>query len=330
MWKIPLLKKVFLVITTLVFLFMVCSCAAQPHEDTVPTEKPAEQDNQAIDETESTGPDNTSDAAAETASVDDTDDIQIPPIVLDPSLEADLSVDLEKNDTWPLIVTVPTVISQTFYGTLSENFSDLPTLPLNDALQANHIDPATVPGIFQKTILPGPYYMIDLSHVVPVCFTTDGELVCKLRDDPAPITLIVLDSAEAPTCARYYFGDSWDISQEQVAFLLDDKKPNSRELILCEKLFQIHLDHEGMEEIVTICDDPDDIFSHTISVLFDNYPGLIYRFCYSQYRGDKSYYVETRPDGKTVQVEWIGVNVGPRPSGFVEPTVNEVDSIPTN
>ena len=28
--------------------------------------------------------------------------------------------------------------------------------------------------------------------------------------------------------------------------------------------------------------------------------------------------------------EWSGINGGPKPSGFVEPAINDVDSIPTN
>ena len=58
---------------------------------------------------------------------------------------------------------------------------------------------------------------------------------------------------------------------------------------------------------------------------------------YCVFSNNKSMSTSTRKAEKTqkqlapdILDEWDGVNVGPRPSGFVEPTVNEVDSIPTN
>ena len=292
------IKKCVLVLATLVLAFFACSCAGPPKEDTsleaagtgpgdtVNTEmKTAESGNAVNAETETPSPENTTETE-------------------EPADGVDPASAIEDNAVWhdSGYVTIPTVIRQTFYGSISEDVSDLPTQTLEKTLQANHIDPATVPGYFQKTILSGPEYTIDLSRVEPICFTTDGELVCKLRNDPTPILLIVLDSAENPTSARYYFSDSWDISQEQAEFLMDDKKPDSQELIVCKKLFQIHLDHEGMDEVFGIYEDPEDVTSHTITVLFDNYPGLEYRFYFHEYAGDAGYFVETLPDGEEVQV----------------------------
>ena len=187
-----------------------------------------------------------------------------------------------------------------FSGVVSADTGKLPVDTLENVLQENHIDPASPYGYFVSNPIGFSYYQIDLSSVAPICLTTEGEIVCKLQNDNKPVLLILLDSADAPCYARYYFCPSWDIENEQVSFLLDGETPTEQESSLCEKLFKTNLNTDGLnyeyilDGTVTI---------HTITILFDQYPGLTCKLRYDQFEEYNEYYITSWSERKTVQVK---------------------------
>ena len=187
-----------------------------------------------------------------------------------------------------------------FSGVVSADTSELPMDTLENVLQENHIDPSSPYGYFVANPIGFSYYQIDLAAVVPICLTTEGEIVCKLQNDNKPVLLILLDSADAPSYARYYFCPSWNIANEQITFLLDGKTPTEQESSLCEKLLRINLNTDGLnnEDILD-----GTITIHKITVLFDHYPGLACILRYDQFEKHNGFYITSWSERKTVHVE---------------------------
>ena len=194
--------------------------------------------------------------------------------------------------------TINTVPS--FAGSASADISMLPKDTLENVLWENHINPSSPYGYFVSNPIGFSYYQIDLAALVPICLTTDNEIVCKLQNDDKPAFLILLDSTDTPSYARYFFCPSWDITNEQVSFLLDGKTPTASERSLCEKLFRTILS-TGDLSYEYILDGTVSI--HKITVLFDHYPGLTCILRYDQYEDVNGYYITSWSERKSVHVE---------------------------
>ena len=187
-----------------------------------------------------------------------------------------------------------------FSGSVSGDISKLPKDTLENVLRENHIDPGSPYGYFVSNPIGFSYYQIDLSAVVPIYLTTDNEIVCKLQNDNKPAFLVLLDSADVPSYARYYFCPSWDIANEQVSFLLDGETPSDHERDICEKLFRTSLNTDDLSDEYIL---DGTVTIHKITVLFDNYPGLTCIMRYDQFEERTGYYITSWSERKTVHVE---------------------------
>ena len=170
---------------------------------------------------------------------------------------------------------------KTFSGSVSETCEDIPIAELNDTLASFGIDPALSPQYFSTDPAGRFYYSIDLSFAEPVCYTTAGELVCKLKGSAETAMMIVLDSA-TPSKARFYLAPTWDISCQEASFQLDGIPVTKEEEAHCKEMLQIHA--HGMNcPGAAILDG--NMTKKAITVLPTLYPGLSYTFFEFEYVG---------------------------------------------
>ena len=186
--------------------------------------------------------------------------------------DADWITVIETDEDGNSYSAIRAVNKNTFYNTPNEGVDDLPVAALDQILASYGIESDEPSGFFTKNVMKSYYYSIDLSNVVPLYRTTEGEIVCRLASDPAVGMAVVMD-AETPSSVRYYLGPAWDIAQESVSFDYDEAAAEGEMLAWCRKLYEIHTAGEGYTLGLVLDGYPD---VHWITVRFDRHPELCY------------------------------------------------------
>ena len=176
-----------------------------------------------------------------------------------------------------------TVLSSrdTFYNCISEIPEQLPVREFRETLAAYGIDPVAAPQYFKTDLMGRYYYSIDLSCLAPLCYTTENELICTIKGDAIPVMLIVLDSA-VPKAVRFYPTDSWSLGNGQPTFLVDGAAATSQQEKVCKDLFRTHIQQTGLKQAAIL---DGDATVQTITVQFEEYPGITYTFFVYHYQG---------------------------------------------
>lgn len=238
-----------------------------------------------------------------------------------------------------------------FFNQPSElnNIDNLAVAELEDILLKHGIDPnAETKRMEDKYISMYAFsnyrYTLDLSVVKPLYHTTDGEIVCVFRSDPEEKLLFVLEPPEAPNdgqrsepeCSfntatpmrvRYYLDPSWDLAKEASVFFINGKLASTEEMDLCIELLSAHIQEPKNNNWII---DGTSVET-TITVLFQEYPGLEYHFdvwYYQESENEPGLYVLNRLENTQVFVPVDLVCFTDGPFARPEPTEQPVESEP--
>ena len=188
-----------------------------------------------------------------------------------------------------------------FFGQLQIGEEETPKLDLQQALNTMGFDPETEGMPLLESPTGSPYYVLDLSELVPVYKTPDGGLLCRLSHDVSRKILFLVDSKDEPSSVLYYCRPGWRWEEERQIYWLDGVLAEESTEEFCQKLLAIHLDSSGYERCFVL-DGSEQI--HWITVHFPDMKGLEYRVRFDVYPSEENRIAVHNTEGRSVWTDY--------------------------
>jgi len=121
-----------------------------------------------------------------------------------------------------------------------------------------------------------PFFAVALSEVIPLCYTPENTLVCRLQLNSTDVMLLNIDQSDLSQPIEFYFPSQWDWSSETVSLLFNGYTDDILSEI-CQDIMDLHLSGTGFEQLETQIDLNDNETNvYTVVVEFEKINGLEY------------------------------------------------------